>query len=76
MPTLPRDIASNVAQLFGDEGRTLLLVRAMPVRALCLGRGRAGVLVGFADGTIARLDLPTLQPTTVARLPAPAFLLG
>jgi hypothetical protein len=62
--------------LFADAGRTLLRSRVMSSRARCLGRGRAGVLVGFDDGTVARLDLATLQPVVQAQFPAPVLLVG
>src|SRR5262245_9118917 len=59
---------SGDLELFGEGGRKLSLVRVPPARALCLSRGRVGVLVGFADGTVARLELATLQPVVLATL--------
>jgi hypothetical protein len=43
---------------------------AGPVPAVCLGRGdEGGVLAGFKDGRVCRIDPTTLALTEVARLP-------
>ena len=61
--------------LFAEGGRALRS-RTMSSRGRCLARGRSGVLVGFEDGTIAQVDLATMQPVVQARFPAPVLLVG